>query len=513
MCQKQWECKGGEHLSDRFLKTKYTNFLIFIKKDFHFRIPMVYFVGLKWKDGFPDLRGSFMNESTMTNMTEGKPFRILLRFTIPLLLGYLLQQLYGMIDTIVVGKYLGVDALAGVGSTAAINFLVLGFCTGLCSGFAIPVAQKFGQQDFSGLRQVVANILWIGTGFAVVLTLVICALCRNVLIWTRTPAETFQYAYTYIFIVFLGIPATIFYNAVAGIVRSLGNSRTPLVALIFAGLLNALLDIVLIVWGNMGVAGAAIATVASQLVSGLICLIYMIRHYPMLHLGGEDLKLRKNVSGRLLAMGVPMGLQYSITAIGSTILQAAVNSLGASAMAAVTAGSRCYALLSTPNEAIGTAAATYTGQNVGAGKIDRIPMGTKVCMLIGTAYAAFSFLLVLLFGNTFIMMFLDSDATQVNEILEYGRLYLLTNVGTFVFVLIVNLFRFSIQGMGYSSLAIVAGVLELVGRAVLAIWLVPRIGFLAVCLAAPVAWVLADAFLIPMYFVGLRKLRRQHTTQ
>lgn len=454
-----------------------------------------------------------MEKSTMTNMTEGKPFKILLRFTIPLLLGYLLQQLYGMIDTIVVGKVLGVDALAGVGSTAAINFLVLGFCTGLCSGFAIPVAQKFGQQDFPGLRRVVANILWLGMGFAAILTLVICVLCRDILIWTHTPADTFQYAYTYIFIVFLGIPTTIFYNAVAGIVRSLGNSRTPLVALVLAGLLNAFLDVVLIVWGNMGVAGAAIATVASQLVSGFICLFYMIRHYPSLHLTWEDLKFRKQESGQLLSMGVPMGLQYSITAIGSTILQTAVNSLGASAMAAVTAASRCWALLSTPNDAIGTAAATYTGQNVGAGKIDRISMGTKVCMVIGTVYAAFAFLVVLFFGNTFIMMFLDSDAIQVNEILEYGRLYLLTNVGTFVFVLIVNLFRFSIQGMGYSGLAIVSGILELIGRSVLAIWLVPHIGFLAVCLAAPSAWILADIFLIPMYFVGLRKLRKQFATQ
>lgn len=450
-----------------------------------------------------------METNAMTNMTEGKPFKILLRFTIPLLLGYLLQQLYGMIDTIVVGKFLGVDALAGVGSTAAINFLVLGFCTGLCSGFAIPVAQKLGQQDFPGLRRVVANILWLGIAFAAVLTLAVCALCRNILIWTHTPADTFPYAYTYIFVVFLGIPATIFYNAVAGIVRSLGNSRTPLIALAIAGLLNAALDVLLIVWGSMGVAGAAIATVASQLASGLMCLFYMVHHYPTLHLTWDDLKLRKLESAKLLSMGVPMGLQYSITAIGSTILQASVNSLGPSAMAAVTAGSRCYSLLSTPNEAIGTASATYTGQNVGAGKIDRIPMGTKVCMLIGTVYAAFAFLLVLLFGNSFIMMFLNSDAPHVSEILDYGRLYLLTNVGTFVLVLMVNLFRFSIQSMGYSGLAIVSGILELIGRSILAIWLVPHIGFLAVCLAAPVAWVLANSFLIPMYFAGLRKLRKQ----
>lgn len=449
-----------------------------------------------------------MKKNTMTNMTKGSPFRILLRFMIPVLLGYLLQQFYGMIDTIVVGKFLGVDALAGVGSTAAINFLVLGFCTGLCSGFAIPVAQKFGLQDFKGLRRIIANILWLGTAFSIGLTCIVCVLCRNILIWTNTPADTFQYAYTYIFIVFLGIPATIFYNATGGIIRSLGNSRTPLVALVFSGFLNAVLDIVLIVYCKMGVAGAAVATVTAQLVSGLICLFYMIRHYPQLHMTKKELKFRKRESRWLLSMGIPMGLQYSITAIGSTILQTAVNSLGSSAMAAVTAGSRCYALLSTPYEAIGTAAATYTGQNLGAGKLDRIPKGTKVCMMIGTVYAAFAFLLVWLFGDSFIMLFLNADAAQVSEILDYGRLYLLTNVGTFVLLLVVNLFRFSIQGMGYPSLAIIAGVLELIGRSVLAIWLVPHIGFLAVCLASPAAWLLADCFLVPMYFIGLRKLKK-----
>ena len=291
--------------------------------------------------------------------------RLVLSFMLPRLFGMVFQQCYNMVDTVVVGKFLGVDALAGVGSTGSINFLVLGLCNGICAGFAIPVAQKFGQRDFDGLRKFVGNMVWLSVFFAVVITLVTTAFCRQFLVWMNTPEDTFSYAYDYIFLIFLGIPATMLYNLLSGIIRSLGDSRTPLYFLIFSSLLNVVLDILFIVAFHMGVGGAGWATLLSQLISGVLCLWYMAKHFPILKLSKEDLKLERSYVQRLLAMGLPMGMQYSITAIGSILLQTAVNTLGASAMAAMTAGSKVVFFVVCPFDAFGSTAATFAGHNIG----------------------------------------------------------------------------------------------------------------------------------------------------
>ena len=449
------------------------------------------------------------NDRNTRSLTEGPPLRILVAFTFPLLLGLAFQQFYGMIDTVLVGKFLGVDALAGVGSTSSINFLVIGSCSGICSGFAIPVAQKFGQKDLDGLRRIVGNIVWLSLGFAAGITLLVCVLCRQILVWMHTPPETFGYAYTYIFIIFLGIPSMIFYNVLSGIIRSLGNSRAPLHFLVFSSLLNIALDLILILWAGWGVAGAAWATVISQIVSGLLCLVYICRCYPLLHLSRDDLKPRRAEARKLLAMGLPMGLQYTITAVGCTTLQAAVNQLGPVAMAAYTAGNRVQTFLATPFDAIGIAAATWTGQNVGAGKLDRIHRGTLINFVLGCIYSVLALGLVALWGPQTLLLFLDPSAAQTAQILVYGQQFLMVNVANYVFLLAVNLFRFAIQGMGFSGLAIFAGVLELIGRTVLSLWLVPIAGYTAVCFGHPAAWFRADLFLVPMYFIGVKLLRRR----
>ena len=267
------------------------------------------------------------------NMTQGAPLPLLLSFLLPLLLGLLFQQFYSMVDTIVVGNYLGMEALAGVGSTSSINFLVLGLCNGICAGFAIPVAQKFGEGDLRGLRAFVGNMIWLGSAIALIVTLITTFGCRLFLTLMRTPEDTFAYAYNYILLIFAGIPATMLYNILSGILRSLGDSRTPLIFLIFSSLLNVVLDLLCVVTLNMGVAGAGWATLFSQLISGLLCLVYMAKKFPILHLNREDLRFRKFYAGKLLLMGLPMGLQYSITAIGSILIQSAVNSLGSVVMA------------------------------------------------------------------------------------------------------------------------------------------------------------------------------------
>ena len=447
-----------------------------------------------------------MAKSTVKDLTVGSPMKLILSFMLPLLFGLLFQQFYSMVDTVVVGKFLGVDALAGVGSTGSINFLVLGLCNGVCAGFAIPVAQKFGQKDFEGLRRFVGNMIWLSIAIALVVTLVTTTLCASILRWMDTPEETFAHAYNYIWVIFLGIPATMLYNLLSGIIRSLGDSKTPLVFLILSSLLNVALDVLFIVGFRMGVAGAGWATLLSQLISGLLCLGFIIKRFPLLHLSREDLQFRWVYARHLLNMGLPMGLQYSITAIGSILLQTAVNGLGANAMAAVTAGSKVYMLCACPYDAIGTTAATYAGQNLGAGKPERIHEGVRACTVLGVIYAGVIFLVMYFWGSQLCLMFLDTkDLSAVAAIGSLSRQFLLTQLAFFVPLLFVNLLRFTIQGLGFSEFAVFAGVFEMVARGVFGLCLVPWLGFPAVCFASPAAWVMADLFLFPAYFRCLKK--------
>lgn len=447
-----------------------------------------------------------MQKNSARDLTQGSPMGLILSFMLPLVFGLLFQQFYSMVDTVVVGKFLGVDALAGVGSTGSINFLVLGLCNGICAGFAIPVAQKFGQRDEEGLRRFVGSMIWLGAGIALLVTVVTMTMCRTFLTWMRTPEETFGYAFDYIYIIFLGIPATMLYNLLSGIIRSLGDSRTPLVFLILSSLLNVVLDVVFIVSFHMGVAGAAWATLLSQLISGALCLIYMAKAFPILRLSREDLRFRWSYARRLLNMGLPMGLQYSITAIGSILLQTAVNGLGAAAMAAVTAGSKVNMLCCCPFDAIGTTAATFAGQNLGAGKPERIHEGAKACTVLGGIYALVILAVGHYWGGSLITLFLDpEDAAAMASILPMSHQFLMASVIFYVPLLFVNLLRFTIQGLGYSELAVIAGAMEMVARGAFGLCLVPWLGFRAVCFASPAAWIMADLFLFPAYFSCIKK--------
>lgn len=447
-----------------------------------------------------------MSNQNMKDLTTGSPMKLLLSFMLPLLLGMLFQQLYNMVDTMVVGKFLGVQALAGVGSTGSINFLVLGMCNGICAGFAIPVAQKFGQRDFCGLRKFVGNMIWLSIFFAGVITLVTTLWCRRILLWMNTPADTFSYAYDYIFLVFLGIPATMLYNLLSGIIRSLGDSQTPLYFLIFSSLLNVVLDLAFIVGLDMGVAGAGWATLLSQLISGLLCLWYMAGHFPILKMSRQELRPERSYLLHLLSMGLPMGMQYSITAIGSILLQTAVNTLGAAAMAAMTAGSKVSMFAVCPFDAIGSTAATFAGQNIGAEKPNRVHQGVLDASILGIAYSAVILLVLILRGGELTAIFLNTgDAQAASLILPMSRRFLICNAIFYVPLLYVNLLRFTIQGLGFSNLAVLAGVFEMAARGIFGLCLVPFFGFDAVCFANPAAWVMADLFLFPAYFACMKK--------
>ncbi len=451
-----------------------------------------------------------MAKSTVKDLTTGSPMKLILGFMLPLLLGMLFQQFYNMVDTAIVGQFLGIDALAGVGSTGSINFLVLGFVQGVCIGFAIPVAQQFGSKDLEAMRRYVGNTIWLAVIFAVVLTTATCLLCSNILTWMDTPDDVFRQAYDYIFVIFLGIPVTFLYNILSGIIRSVGDSKTPLYFLIISSLLNVGLDVFMIVVLNMGVSGAGWATVISQLVSGILCLVYMIKRFDILRLRRSDLRPDKYYIGRLCGVGIPMGLQYSITAIGSILIQTAVNGLGSTYVAAVTAGSKVSQLLCCPFDAMGSTMATYGGQNIGAGKVDRVKKGLAACSLLGICYSVIGFLIIIFAGRSITMLFInDTNGGSIEEILDLARQFLLINGAFYIPLAFVNIVRFLIQGMGFSQIAIFAGVFEMVARGIVALCLVPVLGFNAVCFANPAAWIFADCFLIPLFFWCYRKMKWQ----
>lgn len=441
------------------------------------------------------------------DMTNGSPSRHILGFAVPMLFGMLFQQFYNLVDTIIVGKTLGVEALAGVGATGSINFMIIGFCMGVCNGFVIPVAQCFGAKKPADLRKYVFNGYICSIVFAIVLTLASVIFCRRILIIMNTPADIIDHAYNYIVVIFIGIPTVFLYNMVSGVIRSLGDSKTPVVFLVLSSIINVVLDFFLILVCKMGVAGAGWATVTSQLVSGLTCLIYMYKKYDILKGDKSERVLDRRFITNLCMNGVPMGLQYSITAIGSTILQAAVNTLGSTYVAAMTAGSKMFNFTCCPFDALGSTMATYAGQNVGAAKIKRLGQGVRSAMIIGSIYSVLS-LIALYFTTDYIaLLFVNASETTI---IALTRQFILASACFYIPLTGVNVVRFCIQGMGFSVFAISAGILEMIGRAFAAIILIPSIGFMGACLASPIAWIAADAFLFPAFIHCARKLNARH---
>lgn len=438
------------------------------------------------------------------DLTTGSPFRLILGFAVPLLFGMLFQQFYSMVDTIIVGRALGSKALAAVGSTGSINFMIIGFCMGVCNGFAIPVSQMFGARDYRALRKYVTSSAWLSAIFAVVMTVGTCILCRQILVWMDTPSDIIDGAYSYIFIIFVGIPVIYLYNLLSAIIRSLGDSKSPLIFLGISSVLNIILDLLLVL--PMGVAGTAVATVVSQGISGLLCLFYMKKKFDILRFEKEDWKLEKRYALRLCGMGIPMGLQYSITAIGSVILQTSVNSLGSVAVASVTAASKISQFFCCMFDALGSTMATFAGQNVGAKKLDRVDEGIRTSVLIGAVYSILAFAVLYFFGNNICLLFVNSSEM---EIINNAHRLLIINSALYVAVVFVNVVRFTIQGMGYSKLAILAGVCEMIARSVVGFVFVPLLGYNAVCFANPVAWIMADLFLVPAYLKLSKKMKKQ----
>ncbi len=446
------------------------------------------------------------SSSPAKDLTVGSPMKLILGFAFPMFLGLLFQQFYSLVDTMIVGKYLGVDPFAGVGSTGSLNFIVIGFCMGLCSGFSVPISQSFGAKDFPLLRKMVTNSVWLCTFFSVVITTLMLVFCRPVLTLMNTPENIFEYAYIYIFIIFAGIPCTILYNMTAAILRALGDSKSPIIFLAISSAINIGLDLLLIIVFRMGVEGAALATVVSQGVSGVISIIYIKKKFDILAMEKGDWKLERHLAGKLTGVGIPMGLQYSITGIGSVILQTAVNGLGSIYVASMTAGSKINIFLACPFDALGQTMAPYAGQNIGARKLDRVGKGLRAACIIGFIVSGLMVIVVKLFGDQLTMLFLDEKDPVI---MQNSTQFLIIVSAFYCLLTLVNTVRFTIQGMGFSSLAIIAGVMEMLARGIAGMLLVPAFGYLGACYSSPLAWLLADAFLIPAFFLCKRKVARQ----
>ena len=441
-----------------------------------------------------------------TDMTAGKPMKILLDFTIPVFIGNVFQQFYNMVDAIIVGKFVGTKALAAVGSTGTIMFLILGFLTGLTAGFTVLTAQKFGAGKMDEMRQTVGNAALLSIVVSVIMTAVSMAGMHSLLKFMNTPADIFKDAYAYIMIICGGIFAQVLYNILASILRALGNSKTPLYFLILAALLNIVLDLVFIVVFHMGAAGAAWATVVSQGVSGLLCLLYIIKAVPELHLFRDDWKYRPYLAKNQISVGIPMGLQYSITAIGAMMVQSALNILGAYAVAAFTAGQKVENIFSQAYVALGTAMATYNAQNVGAGNVQRVREGFRSANIIGVTYAIITGTILIFWGKYFAYLFISDN---IDSVLPMVDTYVKC-VGFFTIPLhFVNVLRNGIQGMGYGLLPMMSGVAELVGRGVTAVVAAHKKSYVGACLASPAAWIVATILLITMYFYVIKDTERK----
>lgn len=444
------------------------------------------------------------------DMTTGSPLRHIIFFAIPVLMGNLFQQFYNVADTLIVGRTLGLNQLAGVGSTGSLSFLVIWFCTGTCNGFAISIAQSFGGARYENLRKYLANGIQLAAIIALVVTTVVSILCRRLLVVMKTPPEIFEYAYDYIHIIFLGLPCTMLYNYSASVIRSLGDSKTPVLLLVMSSLINIVLDLLFILVFHLGVKGAALATVTAQLISGLTCIYHIYKRVPLLHIQKEDWKLKKEYTTELLRHGVPMGIRLTIIASGISILQVAVNSMGTNAVAAMTASGKIYGILSAPIMAVGQSMAPFTGQNIGARRLDRVGQGIRTAFLIEAGISLADLLISYLFGRGMLNIFVKNAPL---EVIELGYKANLICTAGFVFLACVNLFPNVLQGMGFAIASMITGITEVVGRLIAARFFARWWGFTGVCLASPMAWVCTAIFAVPAYIICKKRLEKKFALQ
>lgn len=439
------------------------------------------------------------------SLTKGSPIKGIIFFSIPLFLGNIFQQIYTLSDTLIVGRAVGVNALAAVGATAGLSGLIIGFAQGMTVGLSILTAQEFGTGDLRSVKKSFANSIWICIAVSVILTIIGVGLARPLLVLMQTPKVLLDGAETFIGIMFMGLAVTVFYNLFANMLRALGNSRTPLIFLIIAAITNVILDIVLVIGLNMGIAGAGIATVTAELFSCLLCVWYIRRHIPELSLRISDMKIDRDMIKQELKLGLPMGFQASIISIGSIILQVSLNQLGAQSIAAYTAAGKIDSLATQPMVSLGITMATFTAQNFGAKNYERILVGIKQCLIATVTFSFIIAVVIILNSNALVNLFIGNSAPEVTRL---AHTYFLVVSTSYFLLSILFVVRYALQGLGRGFAPTMAGVAELVSRIFVGIVLVPQFGFIAACFASPLAWLASVAVLIVSFMRTMRNLRR-----
>lgn len=439
-------------------------------------------------------------------MTTGSPAKLIIRFMIPMFLGNLFQQFYNVVDSIVAGQFLGVQALAAIGSTGSLMFFVIGWLNGLTSGFAIMVAQCFGAKKEDRMRHYVAMSVYLSVAFALVMTIGLTLANEPILRLMNYSEEIMPEVKAYMGIIYAGLLVTVAYDALSAFLRALGDSRSPLYFLMISAGINVFLDIVFIVVMGMGVEGCAYATVIAQAISAFCCFIYIVKKYPILHLRKEDFRYSWNSVKKLLGLGIPMALQFSITAIGTIIVQGAVNVYGETYMAGFSAAGKLQNILGTVFVAFGATVATYVGQNRGAGRIDRVREGVRCTQYMILAWSVIAMILMFFFGKYMTCIFVNSSETDV---LAVSVEYFHTVFWCYPFLGSIFLYRNTLQGMGYGLVPMMGGIFELAARTIIVLLVAGHTSFRGVCLADPAAWIAALIPLVPYYIYIMRKQKRK----
>lgn len=441
----------------------------------------------------------------MNDLTTGSPIKKIIRFSIPLIIGNLFQLLYNMVDTFIVGRTMGVEALAGIGLAGGLTFLILGFAQGFTAGTAIPLAQAYGAKDFQKVKRSVAVNLLLTATVSLILTGISTYFLWDLLLWMNTPANIIQYAYDYIFVIFLGMIVTVSFNMLSNMLRAIGDSRTPVIALVITTLVNIVLDYVFIVYFGWGVAGASIATVIAQVIAILICLYVIKKDIYVLQVEAKDLKVNKGDLIQHIRLGLPMGFQTSIIAIGSVSVSMALNNLGADAVAGHAAAYRVDQLVVQVLMSFGIAMATYVGQNYGAGEYGRIILGVKQTAFLSVGVAILFGILFIIAGGNLTAIFGDAGSRDI--LAHYGQQFFFYT-GFFYWILaLLFIFRYTLQGLNESLIPTLAGLMELVMRVLAAFMLTPLIGFTGIVIANPMAWLGSVAVLVPAYIIKYRQLK------
>ena len=443
--------------------------------------------------------------SSAASMIKDNPLKSMLQFALPLLVGNLLQQTYNIIDAAIVGQTLGAEALAAVGASSSVQFLVLGFCMGSCAGFGIPIAKYFGAEKHDTMRRYIFNGGVVTAVIAVIITALCTSLCGWILQILSVPADIFANAYAYLLVIFIGLPFTLLYNSLSSILRAVGDSRTPFLFLAFSAILNIFLDLFCIVILKWGCAGAAIATITAQAISGLLCLGFIIRRVKILRMSRENREVDKEAVKELLLMGLPTGFQYSITAIGSMVMQSANNSLGSIYISGFTAAVKIKQFALCPFDALATAASVFCSQNLGAGQAKRIRQGLFQGIAVSVGYGLFAGLILILFGRPLSMMFLSKDNV---EVLDASAKYLRCMGYCYWSLGVLNVSRMVTQGLGFSGRAFFSGVTEMFARIIVSVGFVGTFGYTAICFADQTAWVSASCYIFPTCLYCMKKVTK-----